>query len=92
MTLLTVGYGDLSINSKIGYFIVVIEIITVLVMIPTLVNRLTDTLKNQSTYRTQSYSKSSEETHVVVGGCIGNDAMKTFCRELFHDDHDTMKG
>ena len=68
------------------------QIIILLVLIPTIANKLQDTLRNQSPYRTKTYTKSSEETHVIVCGSVVLDAMETFCKELFHPDHDNMKG
>lgn len=95
MTLLTVGYGDMSLpggGSKIGYWILVVEIIALLVFVPTLLSKLGDTLKNQKPERTKTYTKSSEDTHIIVCGSVENDAMITFCKELFHDDHENKKG
>lgn len=48
--------------------------------------------RKQSKYRTSRYSNSSEETHVIVSGDITLQAMGTFCRELFHTEHQLMKG
>ena len=95
MTLLTVGYGDMDLpggGSKIGYWILVVEIIALLVFVPTLLSKLGDTLKNQKPERTKTYTKSSEDTHIIVCGSVENDAMITFCKELFHDDHENKKG
>ena len=95
MTLMTVGYGDLSLptpGSMLPYWILVLEIFTIMVFVPATTSRLQDTLKNQSPYRTKTYTKSSEETHIIICGSVVLDAMETFCKELFHNDHDNMKG
>jgi hypothetical protein len=47
-------------------------------------------IRMQSKYRRIDYKKSSDMDHVVITGYIGLQAIKNFCEELFHVDHDSF--
>ena len=46
-------------------------------------------IRMQSKYKRKDYKKSSDTEHVVVTGFIELQAIKNFCEELFHEDHDS---
>ena len=92
ITMTTVGYGEINPQSEYGQGFNILIMMATLIILPQQTSELLDLIKKQSKYRTMRYSKSSEETHIIITGDITLQAMGTFCRELFHPEHLQMKG
>jgi hypothetical protein len=89
VTLITLGYGDINPISLDGKIITVGIVSITVVLIPQQTSELMRLIRMQSKYRRKDYKKSSDMEHVVVTGFIGLQAIKNFCEELFHEDHDS---
>ena len=92
ITMTTVGYGEINPISSYAKIFDCVVMLCTLIVIPQQINDLLDLINKRSHYRTRRYSKSSEDTHIVVSGDITLNAMLDFCMELFHPEHLTMKG
>ena len=88
----TVGYGDINPESVQGKILAINVIMVVLVLLPAKSDQLMQLIKNHSKYRTRRYTKSVDQSHVMIAGEISLQAMTTFMRELFHAEHMQMKG
>lgn len=88
----TVGYGDINPESVQGKILAINVIMVVLVLLPAKSDQLMQLIKNHSKYRTRRYTKSVDQSHVMIAGEISLQAMTTFMRELFHPEHMQMKG
>ena len=89
VTIITVGYGDINPISTLGKIMTVGTLSITLVIIPQQTSELMRLIRMQSKYKRKDYKKSSDTEHVVVTGFIELQAIKNFCEELFHEDHDS---
>lgn len=89
VTIITVGYGDINPISTLGKIMTVGTLSITLVIIPQQTSELMRLIRMQSKYKRKEYKKSSDTEHVVVTGFIELQAIKNFCEELFHEDHDS---
>lgn len=88
VTLATVGYGDVVPESETGRLCVIVFIIMTLVLIPKQTNELIRLMGMQSPYARKTYKTNSEIPHILVCGNVGVEALRSFCNELFHPDHE----
>lgn len=70
ITMTTVGYGDINPTSDDAKIFDCLIMMMTLIIIPQQTGELLDLIRKQSKYRTKRYSKSSEESHVLVCGDI----------------------
>ena len=92
ITMTTVGYGEINPESHFAKIFNCLVMSATLIIIPQQTGELLELIRKQSKYRSRRYSKSSEESHIIITGDITLQAMGTFCRELFHPEHLMMKG
>lgn len=86
VTLLTVGYGDITPTCQEGQMTVVLLLLVTLILVPRSTNELLRLMAMQSMYR-RLYYKSPEMKHLIVSGTIALTSIRSLCDELFHDDH-----
>jgi len=70
ITMTTVGYGDINPVSDESKMFDCLIMMATLIIIPQQTGELLDLIRKQSKYRTKRYSKSSEESHIIVSGDI----------------------
>ncbi len=87
VTISTVGYGDIIPFTVYAKIIVMGLVCIVLVVIPKQTNDLVQLLGSQSEYAKISYKASNDIAHIIITGNITMEALKSFCQELFHEDH-----
>lgn len=88
VTLGTIGYGDIIPRTTLGRFTIIITILFVLLIIPTLSQKLITILALTSKYSRISYRKYSRETkHLILLGSCGVEGFEAFLEELYHEDH-----
>ena len=91
VTLLTVGYGEITPLSYRGKLIVIVIMVLTIVLIPRQSTELIRLMGMQSQYRRNSF-RSPDSNHVLVAGNISVNSMKSFLLELFHEDHSNPRG
>ena len=88
VTLGTIGYGDITPKTTLARFAIIITICSMLVIIPTLSQKLITVLALTSKYSRISYTKSYKTTkHLLLLGSCGVEGFEAFLQELYHEDH-----
>ncbi len=88
VTLGTIGYGDITPKTTLARFAIIITICSMLVIIPTLSQKLITVLALTSKYSRISYNKSYKTTkHLILLGSCGVEGFEAFLQELYHEDH-----
>lgn len=88
ITIATVGFGDYYPYTDFGkLFVMLLIIYTVVVFIPMQTNELLRLMGLKSFYARKIYKPNPEIPHIVITGYVVCKALKTFCEELFHQDH-----
>lgn len=84
----TVGYGDYYPHTVFGkLFVILLIIYTVVIFIPMQTNELLRLMGLKSFFARKIYKPNPEIPHIVITGYVVCKALKTFCSELFHQDH-----
>lgn len=88
ITIATVGFGDITPVTDMGkLFVMALIIYTVVVFIPMQTNELLRLMSLKSFFVRKIYRQNAEVPHIVITGFVVCKALKTFCQELFHQDH-----
>ncbi len=88
VTLGTIGYGDITPKTTLARFAIIVTICSMLVIIPTLSQKLITVLALTSKYSRISYNKSYKTTnHLILLGSCGVEGFEAFLQELYHEDH-----
>jgi potassium large conductance calcium-activated channel subfamily M alpha protein 1 len=90
VTIGTLGYGDIVPNNKLSKVVVFLEIILVLILLPSSTNKLLDALNARSIYNNQMYD-SQKKKHIMLLGFFNGETLKHFLEELYHPDHGTTE-
>jgi hypothetical protein len=89
VTLLTVGYGDITPTCQEGQLLVVLFLLMTLILVPKSTNELLRLMEMQSRFRRLNF-KSQEMRHLIVSGTIALQSLRSLSDELFHEDHGEM--
>ncbi|OQR81283.1 calcium-activated potassium channel subunit alpha-1 [Thraustotheca clavata] len=82
----TVGYGDISPQTRMGRLGVATLIMLTFVLLPLQVNKLVSVISSHSDY-SKAYNK-TEESHAVITACdIDLNILSAFLRQFFHPDN-----
>ena len=65
-------------------------VIFTIILIPQQTSELLTLYNIQSSYMTKDYLASEGVRHILVSGYVGIEPLKSFCKELFHEDHGTQ--
>jgi hypothetical protein len=88
VTLGTIGFGDITPQTTLGRFAIIITITLILAVVPTHYQKLSNILALTSKYSRVSYRKFSKETkHLILLGSCGVEGFEAFLTELYHEDH-----
>jgi len=88
VTLGTIGYGDITPKTTLSRFAIIVTICSMLVIIPTLSQKLLTVFALTSKYSRISYNKSYKTTkHLILLGSCGVEGFEAFLQELYHEDH-----
>ncbi|KDO34203.1 hypothetical protein SPRG_19043 [Saprolegnia parasitica CBS 223.65] len=86
VSIMTVGYGDISPQTRMGRLGVATLILLTFVLVPLQVNKLVSVISSHSDY-TKAYSK-TEDSHAVITACdLDANALAAFLRQFFHADN-----
>lgn len=88
VTLTTVGYGEMGATRPEGEVLCLFILLTTMIYVPSQTTELLRLINIKSKYRTAVYP-GSESQHVVITGYIAIEAIRNFCEELFHEEHNT---
>lgn len=88
VTLGTIGYGDITPKTTLARFAIIVTIGAMLVIVPTLSQKLITVLALTSKYSRISYRKFSKDSkHLLLLGSCGVEGFEAFLQELYHEDH-----
>lgn len=87
VTVSTVGYGDIAPVSEVSRFAIMLLILIELITIPKQMNELVTLMSIQSVYSLNEYKHTEEVPYAVVCGRFGVSTLRSFCAEIFHNDH-----
>ena len=88
ITTATVGYGDITPQTAIGRFAVMLMIGVSIVTVPKMTNELLETMSSTSIYARASYRPRPEGKHILICGDLRSTSIPEFFAELFHEDHE----
>ena len=88
ITTATVGYGDITPQTTIGRFAVMVMISVAIIIIPMMTNELLETMAAQSIYVRAIYKPRPEHKHILITGDLRSTSIVEFFSELFHQDHE----
>jgi hypothetical protein len=87
VTISTVGYGDIVPYTIAAKVVVMALVLFTLILIPKQTNDLVQLMGAQTEYARKTYKASKDVFHIILTGDITLDSLKSFCEELFHQDH-----
>jgi hypothetical protein len=88
VTLGTIGFGDITPQTTLGRFAIIVTITLIVAVLPTLYQKLSNILALTSKYSRISYRKFSKDTkHLILLGSCGVEGFEAFLTELYHEDH-----
>ncbi|OQR84754.1 calcium-activated potassium channel subunit alpha-1 [Achlya hypogyna] len=86
VSIMTVGYGDVSPQTRMGRLGVATLILLTFVLVPLRVNKLIAVISSHSDY-TKAYNN-TEERHAVITACdLDANTLTAFLRQFFHPDN-----
>ncbi|XP_074641051.1 calcium-activated potassium channel subunit alpha-1-like isoform X2 [Tubulanus polymorphus] len=88
VTMSTVGYGDYSSNTYLGRLFSILFIISALGMFASFIPELASNITGgaEMFYKRARFNKNFGERHIVVCGHISVQTLKTFMKDLLHQD------
>lgn len=88
ITTATVGYGDVTPQTTIGRFAVMLMIGVAIIIVPKMTNELLETMAQTSIYARAVYKPRPEHKHILICGDLRSTSVPEFFAELFHEDHE----
>ncbi len=88
VTLTTIGFGDITPQSDLGRFAVIITVGIVIAVLPALYSKISIVFSLNTKYSRTKYTRSSKTPkHLVLVGDCGPESFDACLQELYHEDH-----